>query len=1028
MKKVQKGKRPRRPSKNEQETLRATVELEARRFLDDFHTQARELHWQEAIPLAEEALKRVNWLFGPDHVDVGTCWQNLAWALHQAGRTQDAEECYHEALANRRSLVPMHGAEMLVQTTRSLLDMLQTESRDSDALEVLREQVPLIEKALPPEAPEQAEFQLNIAVLILKTKGNPAEALKWLDRALPLLRRLNGHQVSVALEALGAAHARLGQMDAARSALQEYAHAVAGEHGGKSREFANALSNCGERFREAGALEDALAWFQRSVAAMQAAEGASVEDITGALRLVAGLAFELGHGEEARNQFLKAARMRESAFGPNSPLLAEAIADLGAVMYDLGDPQALNALGRALDIWNAASLEQRDEARYWGCVNTVILGMNRIGSYAGAMVLAQQCRDRALERKDLAGAASALAHMASAHAGLGDDAEAERCYREALQFVATDEGAGSRSVFDIRCTLASFLGRRGRFSECLTLVDDARRDYARVVRAALAAGSERQRLDVCTSQQHTLNVLLSLAFVAKPGDTTAIATAHRHVCSGKGRAFEAFSSLREHLRDGKGVSGETRTLATLRGAFAAAVLGSSTEAAHQAAALGKQIEELERVIAPLTPAAALEQRLADVTPADLAAAIPEGCAIVEFVNFDVFDFAQRDWARDAGNARRARYAAFVVRAGAPESLAAVDLGDAHEIHSLIITFRKAVSEKVDSSGEGTALRQRVFDPLRGALGPVCRIMLVPDGELAKLPFAALPDEHGHLIDEWSISYLATARDLIRLGARSDATATAPMVFADPDFDLRPSLLERLMGKERTRLASSRQARILPFQRLSETFKEGKRIGTLLGAAPLLGRDAAESRLQGMRGPRVLHIASHGFFVDPDPVAGDDADAARQTARVQLSAMARSGLAFAGANRTLAGERPSSDGDDGIVTALELADLNLEGTELVVLSACDTGLGDIRSGEGVLGLRRAFALAGARTIVMSLWRVPDEATRQLMEHFYTALKAGAGRVEAMREAQTAMKRKRPRVRDWAAFITEGDPGTLALQSR
>jgi CHAT domain-containing protein len=100
--------------------------------------------------------------------------------------------------------------------------------------------------------------------------------------------------------------------------------------------------------------------------------------------------------------------------------------------------------------------------------------------------------------------------------------------------------------------------------------------------------------------------------------------------------------------------------------------------------------------------------------------------------------------------------------------------------------------------------------------------------------------------------------------------------------------------------------------------------------------------------------------------------------------------------------------------------------LAVLSACDTGLGDTHSGEGVLGLRRALALAGARTIVMSLWQVPDAATRDLMRHFYSALKAGAGRVEAMREAQKAIKKKRPRVRDWGAFITEGDAGALAIE--
>ena len=1016
---------PVKGSSKQQKALRANVEAEARAFLDNFHALARELRWEEAIAPAEQALKRVNWLFGEDHADTGACWQSLAWALHQAGRLSDAEECYEKALANRRALAATAGVEPLLQTTRSLVSMLQTQSRDSDILALLWEQLPLIEKHLPPDAPEQAEFHLNIGVLILKLEGDPVEALDWINRALPLWRRLQARdKITIALEALGAAEAMLGNLEAARSAFQDYTDAVAAEHGAGSRELANALVNCAERFKVAGALEDALELFQRGVVVMQTVEGATVEEITNEMERVAVLAYEMGHGEEARNRFLEIARMREHAFGPDSLLLAEAIAGLGAIMFELREPQAIKALGRALDIWNAAPIEQRNEARYWNCVNVVIIGMNRAGSYENALFLATQARDRARERNDADGAAHAVANMAEAHAWLGNKTEAEREFREALDFSFEHDGIGSRSSFDIRCNFARFLAQSGRFSESLAFVDEARRDYARVVRAALAAGAERQRLDVCAAQQFSLDFMLTLAFVAMRGDPAAVDTAYRHVCFGKGRAFEAFSALRARLHHSGNLSHDARRLIALRGLFSAAILGSSAEAAHQTTLLAKQIEELERGIAPFTPMEALEQRLAGITTADLVAALPRDCALVEFVRFNVFDFAHGQWT--AGNEGRARYVAFVVGAHSSGSLVAVDLGDANQIHLLTDAFRTAVSEKTDPSREGSALRQRVFDPLREALGPLRRILLSPDGELARLPFAALPDNDGHLVDGWTIGYVATGRDLLRLAAPSDGAATAPMVLADPDFDLRPSLWERLTGKRRQPISSLVRGSLAPFERLGETSQEGKRVGELLGVAPYLGRDAAEGRLRGTRAPRILHIASHGFFVDQEKAAADDADSARQVAMAQLSAMARSGLALAGANRTLAGEPPGEDGDDGIVTALEVADLDLDGTELAVLSACDTGLGDTHSSEGVLGLRRALALAGARTVLMSLWRVPDTATRELMEHFYSALSAGVSRVDAVRDAQRAVRKKRPRVRDWGAFISEGDVGTLTLE--
>jgi hypothetical protein len=138
---------------------------------------------------------------------------------------------------------------------------------------------------------------------------------------------------------------------------------------------------------------------------------------------------------------------------------------------------------------------------------------------------------------------------------------------------------------------------------------------------------------------------------------------------------------------------------------------------------------------------------------------------------------------------------------------------------------------------------------------------------------------------------------------------------------------------------------------------------------------------------------------------------------------RSGLALAGANAGLRGIAPAMV-EDGLLTAEDVAGLDLRGTELVVLSACETGLGDVRTGEGVFGLRRAFVLAGAKTLVMSLWKVPDEPTCELMEDFYRRLLAGEGRAEALRQAQLALKAKYPDPFYWGAFICQGDPSPLS----
>jgi CHAT domain-containing protein len=181
----------------------------------------------------------------------------------------------------------------------------------------------------------------------------------------------------------------------------------------------------------------------------------------------------------------------------------------------------------------------------------------------------------------------------------------------------------------------------------------------------------------------------------------------------------------------------------------------------------------------------------------------------------------------------------------------------------------------------------------------------------------------------------------------------------------------------------------------------------------MGSHATKQALQKLDAPAILHIATHGFFLS-------DADLNRIHASGPGNPLLRSGLALSGANLN------RSNGDQGILTALEAADLNLWGTKLVTLSACDTGVGEIRDGEGVYGLRRAFFLAGAQTVVMSLWPVSDSVTRDLMTKYYAGLKAGLGRGEALRNVQLTMIRHKATQHPfyWASFIHVGDWRALA----
>jgi CHAT domain-containing protein len=218
-----------------------------------------------------------------------------------------------------------------------------------------------------------------------------------------------------------------------------------------------------------------------------------------------------------------------------------------------------------------------------------------------------------------------------------------------------------------------------------------------------------------------------------------------------------------------------------------------------------------------------------------------------------------------------------------------------------------------------------------------------------------------------------------------------------------------------------------FVPLPSSAAEARAIKELFPDATLFtGQRATKANLLHVNAPRILHVASHGFFLQD--AAGDSAQAAADPASGSRAIGAsvdvenpllRSGLALAGANLT------HSSRDDGILTALEASALNLWGTRLVTLSACDTGIGEVRNGEGVYGLRRAFVLAGTETLVMSLWPVSDAIAREVMVSYYTGLRTGLGRGDALRQAKLAMLKRHGRRHPfyWATFIQSGEWASL-----
>jgi CHAT domain-containing protein/tetratricopeptide (TPR) repeat protein len=457
---------------------------------------------------------------------------------------------------------------------------------------------------------------------------------------------------------------------------------------------------------------------------------------------------------------------------------------------------------------------------------------------------------------------------------------------------------------------------------------------------------------------------------------------------------------------------------------------------QQLKALADQADSLElelaRRSAPLRALRALPpvSKLVD----HVAAALPRDGALVEFV---AYSDSTSDPTFDADTSEapgQLRYLALLLFADG--RIEALDLGPAERIDRAALLFHEALADRAVSYQDAAqVLYERAFQPLVPLLGKVRRVFLSPDGQLTLVPFAALHDGHHFLVEDWDITYLTSGKDLLPR-PEGIAPAQSVVVLADPDFSASPAapspeaevvlpLTERSFSLNR--FFSSLRADLAdqPWPPLPGTRREAEAIhGLFPHAQLLLGSSASKDALLRLPTPGILHIATHGFFLeDPDVPAHSRAVGHFGTLgdtgprQPPANPLLRSGLVLAGAYSP-ATEHGSRRGESSLVTALELTGLNLWGTQLVVLSACDTGRGDVRHGQGIFGLRRALAVAGAQTLVTSLWKINDEATSELMEAYYRNLLAGQGRTSALREAMRDFRHKQPHPHFWAPFIAIG----------
>jgi CHAT domain-containing protein/tetratricopeptide (TPR) repeat protein len=641
--------------------------------------------------------------------------------------------------------------------------------------------------------------------------------------------------------------------------------------------------------------------------------------------------------------------------------------------------------------------------------------------------------------------ALARGDTASALAFLRRASEEDRDYR-----VQESRGGpvASTGLVDTPLALCHWLSGRSReaFALALRVEADSRQEIRRVSRAV----SDADALALETVREDGLGLVLT-ALLAGRASSNEAESAFDAVVRSRAVILDAITARHIGSRTSKDSTAHAiaDSLETLESVLTWHAMRPSDDTGVERDSLERRRRALTAQLASCAPLFALPYDGAVIGSKELRAALGARTLLVSFVRFD----RHEEPAGSAFDDRRTRpwYLAFTLSSAA-SPVRVVDLGPADVLDAQIARWRDLAEGRDDlreialaRRALGDSLRARLWDSTAPPGSDLERVWVVPDGAVTLLPFAALPASRGGFVIESSapIGYLTAERDLASAGSRQ-RRGDGLLVLGDPDFMVSRPVNAKLVSRRspaagwmrlagaaetyRGKTSNCEEFRDLRFVPIAQSGAEARDIEALtlrMGwpCAVLVGPDASEESFKRLAPHRrIVHVASHGFALS---------DQCRKQLAHRETPLVRAGIALAGANR----RNEAVGSEDGILTAEEVASLDLKDVECVVLSSCEGGIGEVVTGEGVLGMRRAFYEAGAGTLVSALWRVDDASTRAWMRQFYGDLLGGVpdptlAAHRASLETLRRMKRSKmePAPALWAPFVVSGftAPGGAATR--
>jgi CHAT domain-containing protein/tetratricopeptide (TPR) repeat protein len=978
----------------------------------------------EAVKPYEQAVALAPSAFGAEHPTTGDLQNSLGVLYQELGQYDKAEPLLRSSLRLWEARLPANDLR-LAQGLNNLAELYRRMGRYAEAEPLYRRSLK-IKEAHDPKNPSLA-LGLNNLALLYQATGYYERALPLYQRSLKIFEERFGTdnpQLAVALDNLAQLYMHLGRDDRSEAVLRRSLKIFEDHHGPDHPDVAICLNNLAFlHHRQLGQLEQAEPLYRRCLRIQEDRLGSDHPNVAQTLTNLGTLYQAQGRYADAEPLLQRSLQIRKKRLPADHPDVAQSLSDLGFLYEERRQPE------RAVPLYHEAiKIEEGRDPNH--------PSLAQILTNLGILYLLQN-----------------------------DLEQAEPLLRRSLKIRETRLGPDHPDLSRNLGALALVCALTGRPDQEISLADRDLRILCRYARRVLGVQPEREQLTFLQARLRREVEAVLCAGMNGASEPRRAEHSAEWLLNGKALAQEVLAErmLLARVGDDPRLADLAVQLRAVRRQLSALTYRppgarNATTWKQTMARLGEQEQDLSRRLGQAAGRPTAEEPWMSLK--DVRRRLPADAVLI--------DIARLRYRKLAGASKvpaweAPHYAAWLIPPAGRGDVRIIDLGEAGPIEDAVWAVRQALANAprtIAAVGEADAekelrqplqaLARHVLKPLRPHLDSARHWLISPDADLWLCPWGALPLPDGHYaVERYGISHLVSGRDLLRGGG---STATGPaLVLADPDYDLAPGGAgaeaqgppERPSADEGVSSRRASVARHMRWGRLPGTAAEARaivpRLKEYTGASPrvYLGDQAREGVFKSARQPRVVVLSTHGFFREdqeyaPAQLSADrgldlawpDKQARRPIPsgqRAMESSLLRCGLVLAGANHRW---EASEEQEDGVLTGLEITSTDLRGTELVVLSACETGLGQVHVGEGVVGLRQAFQLAGARSVVASLWKVPDRETAELMSAFFRHLVKGQDKPSSLCAAQRELMAGRRREHKaahpfyWAAFTVTG----------